>query len=47
MHSNHLYETIMVFLSGVGIGVYIFELRHLCRAELPLPISGSVPGARV
>jgi hypothetical protein len=28
MHSNHLYETIMIFLNGVAIGIYIFELRR-------------------
>jgi len=28
MLSNHLYEKIMLFLTGVGFGIYLYELRR-------------------
>jgi hypothetical protein len=28
MLHNHLYEKIMLFLTGVGFGIYLYELRR-------------------
>jgi len=35
MLHNHFYETIMLFLTGVGFGIYFYELRRLYNRTHP------------
>jgi hypothetical protein len=35
MLHNHLYETIMLFLTGVGFGIYVYGLRRFYRSFRP------------
>jgi hypothetical protein len=41
MLHNHLYETIILFLSGVGFGIYLYELRRFYNRIHPRSIERS------
>ena len=44
---NHLYETVILFLTGVGIGIYLFELREFYKSTHPPSIPRSAQGSKV
>ncbi len=46
MPHNHLYETIMLFLGGVGFGIYLYELRRLYNHSHPPSIDRAARRAK-
>ena len=40
MLGNHLYEKIMLFLTGVGFGIYLYGLRRFYNRIHPPSIDG-------
>jgi len=41
MLHKHTYETITLFLTGVGFGIYLYELRRFCNRIHPSSIHRS------